>query len=345
MGESAQGGWNLRRIIRRDVVKILLKNKYLFACALYAAGTVCGAPALAQNYPVKPIRFIVGFPPSGTNDFLARAVAPKLGEFLGQQVIVDNRGGASTMIATEMVARAVPDGYTILLTAPAHSTNPTLAKPAYNSIRDFAFVSLVAESQNLLVLHTSIPAKNVKEFLAFARQRPGEINYGSSGAGSTPHLSAELFQYMTGVKFVHVPYKGSGAGMVALLSGEISMYFANIPVAIQHVRNGRLRPIALSGTRRSQAVPGIPTLSESGLPGFDVTSWFGIAAPAKTPRAIVDQLNSAIVRAVNMPELRARFLDQGADPVGNTPEQYTAFIQNEIAKWAKVIKAAGIKSI
>lgn len=320
-------------------------SKYL----LFAAGTACLVPytgAVAQPsaaYPVKPIRFIVGFPPSGTNDFLARAVAPKLSEVLGQQVIVDNRGGASTMIASELVSRAPPDGYTILQNAPAHSTNPTLAKPNYDSVRDFAFISLVAESQNLLVLHTSMPAKSVSEVIAFARQRPGEINYGSSGAGSTPHLSAELFQYMTGVKLTHVPYKGSGAGMVALLSGEISMYFANIPVAIQHVRNGRLRPIALSGTRRNQAVPGIPTLSESGLTGFDVTSWFGIAAPARTPRAIVDQLHSAVVRSVNAPDLRARFLDQGAEPVGNTPEQYTAFIQNEIAKWAKVIKAAGIK--
>jgi tripartite-type tricarboxylate transporter receptor subunit TctC len=326
---------------------MFFENKYLYAAlalAWAAAATQSVIPAAAQNYPVKPIRFIVGFPPSGTNDFLARAVAPKIAEHLGQQVVVDNRGGASTMIATEMVARAVPDGYTILLNAPAHSTNPTLAKPAYDSIRDFAFISLVAESQNLLVLHMSLPSRSVQEFIAFAKQRPGEINYGSSGAGSTPHLSSELFQYMTGVKLTHVPYKGSGAGMVALLSGEISMYFANIPVAIQHVRNGRLRPIALSGTRRNQAVPGIPTLSESGLAGFDVTSWFGISAPAKTPRPIVDQLHGAIVRAVNTPELRARFLDQGAEPVGNTPEQYTAFIEREIAKWAKVIKAAGIKA-
>ena len=303
----------------------------------------CPLAAWAQSYPGKPIRFVVGFPPSGTNDFLARAVAPKMAEFLGQQVIIDNRGGASTMIATELVARASPDGYTILLNAPAHSTNPTLAKPNYDSIRDFAFITLVAESQNLLVLHPSMPARNVKELIAHARQRPGDINYGSSGAGSTPHLSAELFQYMTGVKITHVPYKGSGAGMVALLSGEISMYFANIPVAIPHVRNNRLRPVALSGTRRNQAVPGIPTLSESGLPGFDVTSWFGIAAPAKTPRVIVDQLHGVIVRALQTPDLRARLLDQGAEPVGNTPEQYTAFMQNEIAKWAKVIKAAGIK--
>ena len=205
----------------------------------------CPLSAWAQGYPSKPIRFVVGFPPSGTNDFLARAVAPKMAEFLGQQVIIDNRGGASTMIATELVARSSPDGYTILLNAPAHSTNPTLAKPSYDSIRDFAFITLVAESQNLLVLHPSMPVHNVKELIAHARQRPNDINYGSSGAGSTPHLSAELFQYMTGVKITHVPYKGSGAGMVALLSGEISMYFANIPVAIQHVRNNRLRPIAL----------------------------------------------------------------------------------------------------
>jgi tripartite-type tricarboxylate transporter receptor subunit TctC len=312
-------------------------------CRAVIALSAAGLCAQAQSYPVKPIRFVVGFPPSGTNDFLARAVAPKMAEFLGQQVVIDNRGGASTMIATELVSRAPPDGYTILLNAPAHSTNPTLAKPNYDSIRDFAFISLVAESQNLLVLHTSIPSRSVKAFLAFAKQRPGEINYGTSGAGSTPHLSAELFQYMTGVTLMHVPYKGSGAGMVALLSGEISMYFANIPTAIQHVRNGRLRPIALSGLRRNQAVPGIPTLDESGITGFDVTSWFGIAAPAKTPRPMVDQLNSAIVRAVNAPDLRARLLDQGAEPVGNTPEQYTAFVEREIVKWAKVIKAAGIK--
>lgn len=301
--------------------------------------------AQAQAYPLKPIRFVVGFPPSGTNDFVARAIAPKMAEFLGQQVFIDNRGGASTMIATEHVARAVPDGYTILLNAPAHSTNPTLAKPNYDSVRDFAFISLVAESQNMLVVHTSFPVKSVKELIAFAKQRPGDIHYGSSGMGSTPHLSAELFQYTTGVKFTHVPYKGSAAGMVALLSGEITAYFANIPTAIAHVRSGRLRPIALSGTRRTLAVPGLPTLAESGLPGFNVTSWFGIAAPAKTPRPIVDQLNSVIVRALNLPDLRNTLQNQGAEPVGNTPEQYTAFIQSEIAKWAKVIAAAGIKGL
>jgi tripartite-type tricarboxylate transporter receptor subunit TctC len=322
----------------------MFRIKYLHIFAAWGAGAVCGAPVLAQNYPAKPIRFVVGFPPSGTNDILARAVAPKLTEYLGQPVVIENRGGASTMIATEVVARAAPDGFTLLQNAPAHSTNPALmAKLPFDPVRDFAFISLVAESQNLLVQHLSFPPRSVKELIAFSKQRPGEINFGSSGVGSTPHLSAELFQYMTGVKWSHVPYKGSGLGMVALLSGEVSFYFANIPAAIQHVRNGKLRPIALSGTRRTAAVPGIATLAESGLPGFDVTSWFGISAPAKTPRAIIDQLNGAIVRAVNAPDLRARLLDQGADPVGNSPEQYTAFIEREIAKWAKVIKAAGIK--
>ncbi len=316
------------------------------SCGLLSGGAHAqtpGAAGSAPAYPLKPIRFIIGFPPSGTNDIVARMVAPKMAEFLGQQVVVENRGGASTLIATEYVARAAPDGYTLLLNAPAHATNPALAKPQYDSVRDFAFISLVAESQNLLVQHLSFPPRSVKELIAFSKQRPGEINFGSSGVGSTPHLSAELFQYMTRVQWSHVPYRGSGAGMVALLSGEISFYFANIPAAIQHVRNAKLRPIALSGLRRTAAVPGIPTLAESGLPGFDVTSWFGIAAPAKTPRVIIEQLNASIVRAVNLPDLRARLQDQGADPVGNTPQQYTAFIHNEIAKWAQVIKAAGIK--
>ena len=332
----------------RKILRCIGLNLDLGLCLSLSVCYVMPEVALAQTpagaaYPAKPIRFVVGFPPSGTNDFLARAVAPKMAEFLGQQVIIDNRGGASTMIATELVSRATPDGYTILLNAPAHATNPAFTKPPYDSVRDFAFISQVAESQNLLVCHTALPARDVQSLIAFARQRPGELNYGSSGVGSTPHLSAELFQYMTRVKFTHVPYKGSGAGMVALLSGEISVYFANIPVAIAHVRNGRLRPLALSGLRRTPAVPGIATLAESGLPGFEVTSWFGIAAPAKTPRVIVDQLNSAIVRALNTPDLRARLQSEGAEPVGNTPEHYTAFIEREIVKWAKVIQAAGIK--
>ena len=310
----------------------------MLLAAQLAAGTCA-----AQSYPVKPIRFLIGFPPGGTNDILARALTPKLSEYLGQQVVVENRGGASTAIATELAARAAPDGYTILLNAAGHATNPALMKLSFDPVRDFAFITLVAESQNLLVLHPSVPARTVKELIAVSKKRPGEINFGSSGIGTTPHLSAELFQYMTGARWVHIPYKGSALGLTALLAGEISLYFANVPSVIRHVQVGKLRPIALSGPKRTAAAPGIPTVAESGLPGFEVTSWFGVSAPARTPRPIVDRLNGEIVRALNVPELRERLLGMGADPVGNTPEQYTLFVQNEIAKWGKVIKAAGIK--
>lgn len=309
---------------------------------LVLCGLVSQSAAQAP-YPAKPIRFLIGFPPGGTNDILARALAPKLTETLGQQVVVENRGGASTAIATELAARAAPDGYTILLNAPAHATNPALKKLSFDSVKDFAFITLLAESQNLLVVHPSLPVTSVKSLIAISKQRPGDINYGTSGNGTTPHMSAELFQYMTGTKWVHIPYKGSSPGLSALLSGEISLYFANIPAVIRHVQAGKLRPIALSGDKRTPAAPGIPTVAESGIPGFSVTSWFGVAAPARTPRAIVERLHGEIVRALNAPDLRERIQSMGADPVGNTPEQYTGFVQNEIAKWGKVIKAAGIR--
>lgn len=319
------------------------ESRFLLCGALLLATQLAAGTCAAQGYPAKSIRFLIGFPPGGTNDILARALAPKLSEFLGQTVVIENRGGASTAIATELAARSAPDGYTIVLNAPGHATNPALMKLSFDSVRDFAFITLLAESQNLLVVHPSLPVNSVKSLIAISKQRPGEINYGSSGIGTTPHLSAELFQYMTGTKWVHIPYKGSGLGLTALLAGEVSLYFANVPAAIRHVQAGKLRPIAVSGPKRSAAAPGIPTVAESGIPGFAVTSWFGVAAPAKTPRPIVDRLHSEIVRALNTPDLRERMQGMGADPVGNTPEQYTAFVQNEIVKWAKVIKAAGIK--
>jgi len=309
----------------------------------FAALIALSADGLAQAYPTKPIRFLIGFPPGGTNDILARALAPRLSEYLGQPVVIENRSGASTAVAAELTARAAPDGHTIVLNAPAHATNPALIKLAFDPVRDFAFITLVAESQNLLVVHPSLPVHTVKALIEVSKKRPGEINYGSSGIGTTPHMSAELFQFMTGARWTHVPYKGSGQGLTALVGGEISLYFANVPAAFQHVKAGRLRPVALSGTRRTPAAPGIPTVAESGLPGFAVTSWFGVAAPARTPRPIVDRLNSEIVRALATPELRERMEGMGADPVGNTPEQYTLFVQNEIVKWSKVIKFAGIK--
>jgi tripartite-type tricarboxylate transporter receptor subunit TctC len=303
-----------------------------------------GGNAASQTYPAKPIRFLVGFPPGGTNDIVARIVAPKLSEYLGQQVVVENRGGANTAIASEMAARSAPDGYTLMLNGPGHATNPSLIKLNFDSIKDFAFITLLAESQNLLVVHPSLPVKNVKELIALSKKRPGEINYGSSGSGTTVHLSAELFQYMTGAKWVHVPYRGGGPGVVALLSGEVSLYFGNVPTVIRQARAGKLRALAVTGAKRLSFDPDIPTIAEAGVPGYEVTNFFGMSAPAKTPRAILERLHSETVRALKSPDVRDKLVGLGADPVGNTMEQYAAFMQNEIAKWAKVIKAAGIKA-
>jgi len=302
------------------------------------------ALAMAQSYPNKPIRFLVGFVAGGTNDIVARALAQKLTETLGQSVVVENRGGANTAIATEAAARAAPDGYTILLNAPGHATNPALMKLAFDPVNDFAFISLVAEAQNIVVMHPSFPPRSVQELIALSKKRPGQINVASSGTGTTVHLSAELFQHMTGTRWVHIPYKGGGPAVIELMAGQTQIMFANMPTAIQYVRDGRLRALAVTGARRAPAAPTLPTVAESGVPGYEVTAWYGVSAPAKTPRAIVDRLHAEIVRAVNSPDLRERLTTQGADPIHLTPEQYTVFIQNEIAKWAKVIKAAGIKA-
>ena len=317
-----------------------------FVARLLALMLLFGAActAFAQtSYPAKPIRFIVGFPPGGTNDIVARVLAPKLGEYLGQQVVVENRGGANTAIASEMFVRMPPDGYTIMLNAPGHATNPSLLKLNFDSIRDFSFITVAAESQNLLVVHPSFPPRTVKELIALSKRRPGDINYGSSGIGTTVHLSAELFQYMTGTKWVHVAYKGGGPGLIALLSGEVSLYFGNVPTVIRQARDGKLRAIATTGAKRTPVAPDIPTVAEAGVPGYEVSTFYGVSAPAKTPRPIIDRLHAELVRVLNAPDVRERLQGLGADPVGNTPEQYTAFMQNEIAKWGNVIKAAGIK--
>jgi tripartite-type tricarboxylate transporter receptor subunit TctC len=313
----------------------------LSAAVLLGAGQLANAQA---PYPTKPIRFIVGFPPGGTNDIVARVLAPKLTEYLGQTVVVENRGGANTAIACEMFVRTPPDGHTLMLNAPGHATNPALMKLNFDSIRDFSFITIAAESQNLLVVHPSLPVNSVKALIALSKKHPpGSINYGSSGTGTTVHLSAELFQHMTGVKWLHIPYKGGGPGVIALMAGEISLYFGNVPTVVQHVRAGKLRALATTGSKRTPVAPEIPTVAESGVPGYEVTTFYGVSAPAKTPRPIIDRLHGEIVRALNTAELRERLQGLGADPVGNTPEQYTAFMQNEIAKWGKVIKAAGIK--
>ena len=302
-------------------------------------------PLLAQpaGYPSKPIRFLVGFTPGGTNDIVARALAIKLTESMGQTVVVENRPGANTAIATELCARAVPDGHTILINSQGHATNPALTKLSFDPVGDFAFISLLAEAQQLVVVHPSFPPKTVRELIAFSKQRPGQINYASSGTGTTIHLSGELFQFMTGIKWVHIPYKGGAPAVVDMLAGQTSLMFGSMPTVIQFARNGKLRAIAVTGAKRAPATPDIPTVAESGVPGYEVTAWYGVSAPAKTPPAIVERLNSEMLRALKLPDVREQLKSQGADPVGSTPAQYTAFMQNEISKWAKVIAAAGIK--
>jgi tripartite-type tricarboxylate transporter receptor subunit TctC len=311
--------------------------------ALLLLGAVSTAVAQAP-YPNRPIRFMVGFPPGGTNDIVARVLAPKLSEYLGQQVVVENRGGANTAIACEIFVRTPPDGYTLMLNAPGHATNPSLMKLNFDSMRDFTFITNAAESQNLVVVHPSFPPRSVKELIAFSkRQPPGSINYGSSGTGTTVHLSAELFQFMTGVKWLHIPYKGGGPAVIDLLAGQHVLYFGNVPTVILHARSGKVVALATTGAKRTPAAPDVPTVAEAGVPGYEVSTFYGVSAPAKTPRPIIDRLHAEIVRALNAPDVRDRLQGLGADPVGNTPEQYTAFMQNEITKWAKVIKAAGIK--
>jgi len=303
------------------------------------------APAVHAQapYPSKPIRFIVGFAPGATNDLVARLLGQKLTEQLGQTVVVENRGGANTAIASAQFVRAAPDGYTLMLNSPGHLTNPSLMKLDFDSVNDFAFITQLAESVNLVIVHPSLPARSIKELIAISKPRPGQINYASSGTGTTVHLSAELFQYMTGVKWVHIPYKGGGLALQELIAGQTSLSFLNLPTAINIARAGKLRALATTGAKRAGAAPELPTVAESGVPGFEVTTMYGISAPAKTPRVIIDRLHGEIVRALNSPDLRGKLIEAGADPVGSTPEEYTAFIKSEIAKWAKVINAAGIK--
>ena len=303
------------------------------------------APAVHAQapYPSKPIRFIVGFAPGATNDLVARLLGQKLTEQFGQTVVVENRGGANTAIASAQFVRAAPDGYTLMLNSPGHLTNPSLMKLDFDSVNDFAFITQLAESVNLVIVHPSLPAKSIKELIAISKPRPGQINYASSGTGTTVHLSAELFQYMTGVKWVHIPYKGGGLALQELIAGQTSLSFLNLPTAINIARAGKLRALATTGAKRAGAAPELPTVAESGVPGFEVTTMYGISVPAKTPRVIIDRLHGEIVRALNSPDLRGKLIEAGADPVGSTPEEYTAFIKSEIAKWAKVINAAGIK--
>jgi tripartite-type tricarboxylate transporter receptor subunit TctC len=299
---------------------------------------------LAQSWPAKPVRYIVPFPPAGTADILTRWVAEKLSPALGQQVIVENRAGAAGAVGTEIVAKAPPDGYTILMGTVAQTISETLyTKQPFSFARDLAPVALVARVPNVMEVHPSLPVKTVKEFIALAKARPGQINYASSGSGTSIHMSGELFKMLTRVDINHIPYKGSGPALIDLVGGHVSVMWDNLPSSMPHIKSGRLRPIAVTTAARYPGLSELPTIAESGLPGYEASSWFGVVAPAGTPREIVTRLNTEINRALNLPDMRERFAQQGAIPGPGTPEDFGNLIRSEIAKWAKVVKASGAK--
>ena len=314
----------------------------LAGCAILTAGH-----ALAQgaaNYPSRPIRYLVGYTPGGTADMLARAVGQKMTEAWGQQVIVENRPGGGTNIATELGAKSPPDGYTLFMPTVANAINPTLyPKLAYDPLKDFAYVTNFANVPGIVVCHPSVPVKNAKELIALARARPGELRHGSTGIGSPHHLASEIFKSMSGVKMIHVPYKGATPALIDVVGGHIEIYFGAMVSTIPHVKSARLRALGVTSLKRVAAAGDTPTLDEQGLKGFETGSWFGMAVPTGTPRDIIMKLHAESTKAITAPDIRDRLGPEGAEFVGDTPEQFTAFVKNEIAKWGKAVKASGAK--
>ena len=304
---------------------------------------VLATSAVAQQYPTKPVRIIVPYAPGGNTDFTARAVAEKLTDSLKRQFIVDNRPGAATNIGTEMVAKAPPDGYTLLMGGAANAINMSLfAKLPYDTLRDFEPIALCVQGANVLVIHPSLPAKNLKELIALAKAQPGKLNFGSSGLGSSNQMAGELMNIMAGTKIVHVPYKGNAPALTDLLGGHVEMIFSGVPALLPHIQSGRVRAIAIGSKKRFPALPQVPTFDESGLKGYEATTWFGMLAPAKTPKEIVSRLSLEVDKAIKSADIQQRFVNEGLEPMGGTPEFFTKFMRAEIDKYARVIKLAGV---
>ena len=305
---------------------------------------ITAGAASAQTYPTKAVRLVVPFLAGGSTDIVGRTVAQKLSEMWGQQAFVDNRPGGGTTIGTEMVAKAAPDGYTLLVTPAPFTINPSLlTKLPYDALTDFTPITLINTTPLVMVVNPGVPAKNVKELIALAKAKPGKLNFGSSGTGGSNHLAGELFDAMAGVKMVHIPYKGNAGALTDIVGGHLDVVYNGITSAVALIRGGKLRALAVTSLQRSAALPDVPTLNESGLKGFEAVAWNGLSAPAKTPRDVIMKINADVIKIVNSPELKERLKADGSDPVGNSPEQYAAFLRNEIAKWAKVIKFAGVK--
>jgi len=310
--------------------------------AIVAPGLARAQPA---DWPARPIRFILPFPPGGGTDILGRLIAERLTAGLGQPVVAENRGGAGGNLGAEAAAKSPPDGYTIVLVAPSLAISPSLySKLNYDPVKDFAPVSLVATVPNVMITNPSVPVATLKEFIALAKSKPGEMNFGSGGSGTSNHLAGELFNIVAGVKLVHVPYKGVNLAMNDVLSGRVQLVFIGIPAAVPHIKAGRLRALALASTQRSAVLPDVPTADEAGLPKFEVTTWYGILAPAGTPKPVVARLNGELGRIMHSPELKDRLEALATDPVTSTPEEFADLIKREIAKWGEVVREAGLKA-
>ena len=314
-----------------------------YSAIALAVGCLAAYGAAAQTYPAKPIRLVVPSSPGGGTDITGRILANKLTELLAQQVVVDNRSGAGTRIGNEIVAKSPPDGYTLLMGLSTLAIIPAVYKSvSYDGLKDFAPISQAVSVPNVLVVHPSLPVHSVKDLIALGKKRPGELAAGSAGTGTNPHLSLELFRSMAGIELVHVPYKGSGPGAVALLAGEIAILFPSLPTATSHIKTKRVRPLGVTTATRADTLPEVPSIAEAGLPGYEATQWFGVLAPAGTPRAIVDRLHKASVAALKSPDVRQQLLSQGAQIVASSPDQFSAYIRAETEKWARVVRAAGI---
>jgi tripartite-type tricarboxylate transporter receptor subunit TctC len=319
--------------------------KAVRAIAIFVSVLACAA-AWAQTgaYPSRPVRFIVPSAAGGGTDIIARAISLKLAESLGQPFVVENRPGAGQMIGIELAAKSPADGYTILMAASTLAINPIMYKKvSYDPVRDFAPITQAATLPNVLVVHPSLPVKSVAELIAYAKQRPGQLNFASAGIGTSPQMSIELLKSMAGIDMVHIPYKGTSPGVVDLLAGQVLVMAPNLLTALPHIKSGKLRALAVTSTKRTEALPEVPTVAEAGLPGYDSTQWYGVLAPAGTQAQIVARLHGEIVRALRDAEVGKRLAADGAEAVGSTPEEFTAFIKSESEKWAKVARAAGIK--
>jgi len=308
------------------------------------AALIAALPAAAQNYPVRPVRMIVPFAAGGNTDITARAIGTRLSEVFGQQVVVENRPGGATNIGTELVVKAPADGYTILMGGATNAINmSTQAKPPYDTLRDLAPVILCVKGANVLSMHPSVPARNLKELIALARARPGQLNFASSGLGSSNQMAGELFKMMAKINIVHVPYKGNAPALTDTIAGHVEMMFSGVPALIPHIQSGRLRAIAIGSLKRFTAIPEVPTFDESGVKGYEATTWFGLMAPIKTPREIVARWNTEVGKILAAPDLKGRFINEGLEPMGGTQEEFAKFIRAEIEKYARVVVATGMK--